>query len=212
MRHKNFQGKVFEFGEQVLAKSKRSNKQVRKKGALEPRFHDATWVGYNDRSNEHIVVLKEGGPAIKVRTVRPKAEGDRWSAIAIQDIVATPDMPNPKDDSQKRPPGANAIREAWTLVLREGSSFPEQGVRHEPGLNRNFRINNRILEKYGPTMGCKGCENKMIGDDTRPHSSQCRARLEELMREDDVEAEIIARRDDRREQRANDYREEQSKR
>ena len=36
----------------------------------------------------------------------------------------------------------------------------------------------------------------MTGDD------ECRARLEELMREDDVEAEIIARRDDRREQRA----------
>ena len=29
-------------------------------------------------------------------------------------------------------------------------------MRHEPGPNRNFRINNRILEKYGPTMGCKG--------------------------------------------------------
>ena len=60
-----------------------------------------TWAGYNDRNTEHIEVLKEGGPAIKVRTVRPKAEGERWSAIAIKDIMATPDMPNPKDDSQK---------------------------------------------------------------------------------------------------------------
>ena len=47
--------------------------------------------------------MKEGGPALKVKTVRPKAEGERWSAIAIKDIVATPDMPNPKDDSQKDP-------------------------------------------------------------------------------------------------------------
>ena len=47
-----------EFGEQVLAKPKMRNKQVKKKRALEPRFHDPTWVGYNDRSNEHIVVLK----------------------------------------------------------------------------------------------------------------------------------------------------------
>ena len=60
----------------------------------------------------------------------------------------------------------------------------------------------RILEPYGPTMGCKGCENKMTGDDARPHSSESRARLGELMRGDDVEAEIIARRDNRREQRA----------
>ena len=42
----------------------------------------------------------------------------------------------------------------------------------------------------------------MIGDDARPHSSECRVRVEELMRGDDVEAKIIAGRDDRREQRA----------
>ena len=42
----------------------------------------------------------------------------------------------------------------------------------------------------------------MTGNDARPHSSECRARLEELMRGDGAEAEIIARRDDRREQRA----------
>ena len=56
------------------AQPKRSNKKAKKQGALEPRFHDATRVGYNDRSNEHIVVLKEGGPAIDVRTVRPRAK------------------------------------------------------------------------------------------------------------------------------------------
>ena len=37
------------------------------------------------------MALKEGGPAIKVKTVRPKAQGERWSATAIKDIVATPD-------------------------------------------------------------------------------------------------------------------------
>ena len=159
------------------------------------------WVGYNDRSNEHIVVLKEGGPAIEVRTGRPKAEGERWSAIAIKDIVATPDMPNPKDDSQKDPRSERNTR-GLDFGASGGQLLPKQGVRHEPGLNGNFRINNSILEKYGPTMGCKGCENKMTGGGARPRSSDCRARLEELMRGDDVEAEIIARRDDRREQRA----------
>ena len=110
-------------------------------------------------------------------------------------------MPNPKDDSQKDPRSERNTR-GLDFGASGGQLLPRQCVRHEPGLNRNFRINNRILEKYGPTMGCKGCENKMTGDDARPRSSQCRARLEELMREDDVEAEITARRDDRREQRA----------
>ena len=67
-------------------------------------------MGYNDRSNEQIVVLKEGGPAIKVRTVRRKAEGERWSATAIKDVVATADTPNPKDDSQKDPRGERNTR------------------------------------------------------------------------------------------------------
>ena len=110
-------------------------------------------------------------------------------------------MPNPKDDSQKDPRSERNTR-GLDFGASRGQFLPKQGVRHEPGLNRNFRINNRFLDKYGPTMGCKGCENKMTGDDARPPSSECRARLEELMRGDDVEAEIIARRDDRREQRA----------
>ena len=130
----------------MLAKPKRSNKQVKKKGALEPRFHDATKVGFNDRSNEHIVVLKEDDPAIKAR-----------SAIAIKDIVATPDMPNKKNDSQKDPRSEHNTR-GLDFGASGGQLLPKQCVRHEPGLNRNFRINNRILEKYGPTMGCKGCE------------------------------------------------------
>ena len=77
VRHKHVSGKVYGFGEQMLAKPKRSNKQIKKQGALEPGFHDATLVGDNDGSNEHIVVLTEGGPTIKVRTVRPRAEGGR---------------------------------------------------------------------------------------------------------------------------------------
>ena len=44
---KNFNGKVFEFGEQVLAKPERSNKSIKKKQALDARFHDATWVGFD---------------------------------------------------------------------------------------------------------------------------------------------------------------------
>ena len=40
VRHKNCHGTLYEFGEQVLAKPKRSNKQKEKEGAS-----DATWVG-----------------------------------------------------------------------------------------------------------------------------------------------------------------------
>ena len=122
VRHKNIHGKVFEFGGQVLAKPKRSNKQVKKKGALEPRFHDATWVGYNDRSNEHIVVLKEGGPAIKVRTVSQKQKENDGARLQSRTSWRRQTCPTRRMTARKTP-GANAIRDARTLVLREGSFF-----------------------------------------------------------------------------------------
>ena len=114
--------------------------------------------------------------------------------------MATPDAPNPKDESQKDPRSERNTR-GLDFGASGGQHLPRQGVRHEPGLTRNFRINDRILKKYGPTMGCKGCKSKIAGGDARPHSNECRARLEELMRADDAEADIIARRDERREQR-----------
>ena len=43
VRHKNVRGKVCEFGEQVLAKPKRSNMQVKEREALEPRSRCAMW-------------------------------------------------------------------------------------------------------------------------------------------------------------------------
>ena len=65
-----FKSKVFEFGEQVLAKPKR-RVGVANQRALVARWHEATWVGFCTRIGEHIVVLQDGGHALRVRTVRP---------------------------------------------------------------------------------------------------------------------------------------------
>ena len=194
---KNFSGKVFEIGEQVLAKPKRSNKKIKKRQALDARFHDATWVGFDARSNEHVVILGNGGPAIKVRTVKPRPEGDKWSAEAIEAIVATPDVPNPKDETQ-RDLRSERNTKGLDFGAKGGHELPRQRTQHEPGLTRNFRIGNRLLEKYGVTPGCKGCEAKLAGDDAKPHSAECRARIEDAMLKDDEEAGILAGRDTRK--------------
>ena len=75
----------------------------KKRGTLDARFVEATWVGFSGRSNEHVVVLKSGGPAIRVRTVRTRPPSERWNAEAVVEIIATPDTPNPKDPLQKEP-------------------------------------------------------------------------------------------------------------
>ena len=58
---KNFGGKVCQFGEQVLPKPKRRNSKIWRR-TLDARFLEATWVGYSVGTNEHVVVLKNGGP------------------------------------------------------------------------------------------------------------------------------------------------------
>jgi hypothetical protein len=192
----NFNAKTFEFGEQVLAKPKRSNKAIRKKGrTLDASFHDATWVGYNTRSSEHIVVLKDGRPAIEVRTVKTKAESERWNAEAIEQVAATPDIPNPKDDAQR---DLRSERNARGLDFgaRGGRKLAEPRVQPEPGLKRNFRISDRLMEKYGATDGCEGCRAKASGDEYRAaHSAACRTRFEEAMAQYEVEMEILDSRD-----------------
>ena len=104
--------KVYEFGEQVLAKPMRS-KQAKKKGALEPRFHEATWVGYNNRSNSYIMVLRQRDQKQK------ESDGARLRSRTSWRRQTCPTQRM----TARKTPGANAIREAWTLVLREGSFF-----------------------------------------------------------------------------------------
>ena len=66
---------------------------------------------------EQQAVLKEGGLEMKVKTVRPRAEGERWSATAIAEL---------KDVSQRdRRSGRNARgmdfgAQGWHLVPRQG--------------------------------------------------------------------------------------------
>ena len=120
---KFFQGKAYEFGEQVHAKPKRAMDNTKKKRSLSSKSRDGTWVCFDDRTNEHLVVLASG-PAVRVRTVRPRAEVDRWSSEVVGEIIATPDNPNPHDPSQE-----DAMPERRTkgldLGARDGANLPD---------------------------------------------------------------------------------------
>ena len=57
-------------------------------------------MGFNSRSNEHIIVLPGGGPAMRVRTVRARPSSERWNARANAKIIATPQRPNPNTEQK----------------------------------------------------------------------------------------------------------------
>ena len=56
--------KLLEFGEQVMAKPKRSPETLRKR-ALKSKWVHGTWVGMTSNSNEHLVAVAEGGQPSK---------------------------------------------------------------------------------------------------------------------------------------------------
>ena len=174
---------LVEIGEQVMAKPLRGRRS-QKKLSLKERWVFATWVGIDPKTNEHVVVVSEGGAAIRVRTVLRRSVGDRWNVDAIKTIRASPRMPNPKDESQTWVMPERLTRKIE--VGEDGSSIPEQANQHREFKFREFKITKGILEKFGFSDNCKGCEAAALGKDARRHSDDCRARIEKQIREDEV--------------------------
>ena len=125
--HKRLMGKqckfpVIEFGEQVLAKPTRQ-KQTQRKVSLKSGWVEATFVGITSNSNEHVVVLPAGGPAIRVRKVKRRLVDDR-SLNAIEAVKSTVRHPNPKnqDQSELKP---ERLAQGIDLGESEGQKFME---------------------------------------------------------------------------------------
>ena len=129
-------------------------------------------------SNEHLVVMAKGGPAIKVRTIMRKPEKDRWCSDAIQGICATPREPKHTDKTQTRPNSERDTEGIRIEVEGEGVEMKDTEVQHREYKTRNFRITTDMLIAYGFTEGCPGCDQVMAGKRPFGHTASCRARIE----------------------------------
>ena len=92
--------KVVECGEQVHVKPKR-RPQTNRKQSLDSKWKAGkacTWVGMTSRSNEHIVIILDGGLGfeIRARTVRRMSVDQRRSSDAIKRISAMVKTPFPR--------------------------------------------------------------------------------------------------------------------
>ena len=54
-----------------------------------------TWSGVSAMTGEHMAILPNGGPLLRVRTVKRWPVEERWCAEAIAEIGATPRKPEP---------------------------------------------------------------------------------------------------------------------
>ena len=137
---------VLEIGEQVTAKPLRGRKS-QKKLSLKERWVFATWVGVDAKTNEHVVVIGEGGAAIRVRIVLRRPASDRWNVDAVKAIQASPRVPNPENLRQ-----AKVMPERLTKKIEvggDGSKIQEQVRKFQEFKFREFKITKGILEKFG---------------------------------------------------------------
>ena len=65
--------------------------------------------------------------------------------------------------------------------------LPDTEPRRHDDRVRSFRITERLLERYGRTPGCIGCEHIPSGapGDHRGHTAECRQRIREAMIQDE---------------------------
>ena len=125
------------------------------------------------RTNEHLVVLPNGGQVIRVRTVKRKPYNVRWQDEATRDIKVTPRMPNHGDKEVK-----HKEDEVKVDIGGEGKDLPQVPVEEANFKARDFKITKVLLGEYGYTQGCLGCDQAQNGRRVTGHSKACRARLE----------------------------------
>ena len=97
---KNSSKDIVEIGEKVLAKIS-LGRQSQRKQALQTRWKEAVWVGIVKMSNEHTVVLEDGGHAVRCRTIKSRPKDARLDGKTILGIVATPRKPNSSESDKE---------------------------------------------------------------------------------------------------------------
>ena len=185
-----------EFGEVVWAKPLRQ-KKTNRKIALATRWISGIWVGLTSRSGENLVILPEGGPVIRVRTVVRRPASERWDAKAISDVIALPRLPNPRDTRQEKIE-PESMTQGISVDGDSGANLKEpEPAEEQEATRRDFKITKPILERFGYSDACKGCEAVVFGLPPRPHSQSCRHRLEAEMRKDEGHHQRLQQRDER---------------
>ena len=174
-----------EFGKSILYMTLRGDLGDRRRAKIEmePRYVDGIFLGLTDRSDEILVYGAEG--IRKARSIRRRAEGERWRPEELLAVRGTPLNPNPDaNDSRVRTrmePGVANDQIVGDPVTKEDVSAELGTSRHPFHLMRkDVREAAKVI---GFTRNCKGCKAVELGYTSRPmHSDECRPRMEEQIR------------------------------
>ena len=75
--------------------------------------------------------------------------------------------------------------------MREEPILPPPQVEERRESMRRLYIRRKDVEKYGYTEGCEGCKRMRAGMSAKPHTQECRTRMEEAMKEDEEGRKVL---------------------
>ena len=151
---------------------------TRARGKLQSMLCEGIYLGKTHTSGECIIGTKDG--IIKARDVYRKSMDERYNQNLLKLIRGTPWKTTPQNEVE-----GEEVPEF--RVVNPGE--PQQGQHAEQdgeAMPRRVKITREVLERFGYTSGCPGCNNTRLGRYHRAHSEQCRERLEEAIREDET--------------------------
>ena len=194
---------LVEFGELVWAKPLRASAGKQKgKADLEARWFKAVWVGAHDRTNEHVVIAADCGPAVRVRSIKRMTEQERWDSTEIHKVLARPRQPDPRKLQRNRELREQAADRAEAAAAQPsgepgGESLPPGRIApSDPVMRRDFRITRKLIDDNGPSPDCPGCRQAMRPGSVRGnHTNACRRRFEDILKEGEVGRRRLRERD-----------------
>ena len=169
VRGKDYRGDICEFGEGIwyMEASKPG------KHKFDSKWHHSVWLGIMDGSGEKIIGTAAG--CVKARSIKRKPEAERWDVEMMKSLRGTPweVVPGHKD---------RALR-CRVIMDRTDRGRDVPGMPEEPEeIIRRIYITKKDLMKYGRTEGCPGCRASLREGESKPHSKECRERIEKEMR------------------------------
>lgn len=167
------------FGEAVWYKQLK-DEEGRGGHRMESDWKEGVWLGHARSTSETIIGAKEG--AVKAWAVKRRPEEERWNKEAIWDMVGTPSQPDPSKSGVSIP---------IKISIPNCDDIPLDEVvpPKEPEAPRSVYIKQRQLQQYGYTPNCEACKRMKAGGmkigGARPHTEECRNRIEAEMEKDE---------------------------
>ena len=183
LKGKKYRGEVVEFGRKILYKIPCKPEG----GLMTERWVPGIWLGKRFLSDERLVGIEDGSVCVS-SSVRLMPDSESWSVEWVNKVRGTPWCPKGS--------GPGSEEDTVVEVILAGNPLdaghPQPRKQREEGAPREVYITKEHIVKFGYTASCLKCRAMREGFQvTRGHSSLCRDRIMEALRNDEDSKDFL---------------------